>query len=182
MVEADRRCPTAGQRAVTTAPGGQNRYQPAARTALTYKVARRPYICLAIHQVVCGADPRPRGVCVVPVDGELFTLHGYLERDRVDNRHTWQYATIVVLMFNSFAKNDLLLSMMSTLAGDDVDLESARKAFEVTTGDFRAKFIASCRLKDLDPPVLTAPRSIRTARHRRLRSLLRGTGAGPIRR
>jgi len=57
-------------------------------------------------------------------------------------------------MFNSFASNELLLSMMSTLAGDDVDLESAREAFDATTGDFRAKFTAAvqARLAELAVP------------------------------
>lgn len=51
--------------------------------------------------------------------------------------------TIVVLMFSAFAKNDLLLSMMATVAGDDVEVEPARKAFAFTKGDFRAKFAAA---------------------------------------
>ncbi|MEW2378485.1 hypothetical protein AB0883_20585 [Micromonospora sp. NPDC047812] len=45
-------------------------------------------------------------------------------------------------MFNAFMKNELL-AMLETVAGDDVDLEPARKAFEETRGDFRAKFTAA---------------------------------------
>ncbi|MCP2257444.1 hypothetical protein LX15_001129 [Streptoalloteichus tenebrarius] len=46
-------------------------------------------------------------------------------------------------MSNSFTRNNLLLSMVSTLVGDDADLEPARKAFEETRGDFRARFTAA---------------------------------------
>jgi hypothetical protein len=54
---------------------------------------------------------------------------------------------IVLPVFDAFTKNDLLLSMMSTLVGDDVDLEPAEKAFEVTRGDFRAKFTAAVQAR-----------------------------------
>ncbi|WP_091082572.1 hypothetical protein [Micromonospora nigra] len=50
-------------------------------------------------------------------------------------------------MFNAFMKNELLLAMLETVAGDDVDLEPARKAFEETRGDFRAKFTAAVRAR-----------------------------------
>ncbi|MEU8180272.1 hypothetical protein AB0B86_05775 [Micromonospora sp. NPDC049047] len=50
-------------------------------------------------------------------------------------------------MFSAFTRNELLLSMMATLAGDEVDLEPARKAFETTTGDFRAKFAAAVQAR-----------------------------------
>ncbi|MCX4387367.1 hypothetical protein OG777_10525 [Micromonospora peucetia] len=54
---------------------------------------------------------------------------------------------IVVFMFSAFTQNELLLSMMATLAGDEVDLEPARKAFETTAGDFRAKFTAAVQAR-----------------------------------
>jgi hypothetical protein len=54
---------------------------------------------------------------------------------------------IVLPVFDAFTKNDLLLSMMSTVVGDDVDLEPARKAFEATRGDFRAKFTAAVQAR-----------------------------------
>ncbi len=44
-------------------------------------------------------------------------------------------------------QNELLLSMLTTVAGDDVDLEPARKAFEETRGDFRAKFTAAVQAR-----------------------------------
>ncbi|WP_204015041.1 hypothetical protein [Virgisporangium aurantiacum] len=50
-------------------------------------------------------------------------------------------------MFNAFTQNELLLSMLETVAGDDVDLEPARKAFEDTRGDFRAKFTAAVQAR-----------------------------------
>ncbi|WP_433316856.1 hypothetical protein [Micromonospora chersina] len=50
-------------------------------------------------------------------------------------------------MFNAFMQNELLLSMLATVAGDDVDLEPARKAFEETRGDFRAKFTAAVQAR-----------------------------------
>jgi hypothetical protein len=50
-------------------------------------------------------------------------------------------------MRNAFRENDLLLSMLDMVAGEDVDLEPARKAFEATTGDFRAKFTAAVQAR-----------------------------------
>lgn len=54
---------------------------------------------------------------------------------------------IVSPMFDTYTKNDLLLSMMSTLTGDDADLEPVEKAFRATSGDFRAKFTAAVRAR-----------------------------------
>lgn len=50
-------------------------------------------------------------------------------------------------MFDSYTKNDLYLSMLSTLAGDDIDLEPVEKAFRAASGDFRAKFTAAVRAR-----------------------------------
>ncbi|CRK56826.1 hypothetical protein [Alloactinosynnema sp. L-07] len=46
-------------------------------------------------------------------------------------------------MFDAFTKNELLLSILPMLAGEDVDLESVETAFKATRGDFRAKFTAA---------------------------------------
>jgi hypothetical protein len=61
---------------------------------------------------------------------------------------------IVVSMISAFSKNDLLLSMMATLAGDNVDLEEVERAFKTTTGDFRTKYTAAvqARLTQLAEP------------------------------
>jgi hypothetical protein len=37
-------------------------------------------------------------------------------------------------MFDAFTQNDLLISMLTTVAGEAVDLESAEKAFAATKG------------------------------------------------
>lgn len=49
----------------------------------------------------------------------------------------------VTLMFDAYSQNDLLLSMLTTIAGEKVDLKVAEKAFAATRGDFRAKFTAA---------------------------------------
>ncbi|WP_330273930.1 hypothetical protein OG205_45525 [Lentzea sp. NBC_00516] len=46
-------------------------------------------------------------------------------------------------MFDAYSQNDLLLSMLTTIAGEKVDLKVAEKAFAATRGDFRAKFTAA---------------------------------------
>ncbi|MDG4762569.1 hypothetical protein O7632_00335 [Solwaraspora sp. WMMD406] len=50
-------------------------------------------------------------------------------------------------MFNAFMQNEQLLSMLEIVAGDHVDLEPVRKAFEQTRGDFRAKFTAAVQAR-----------------------------------
>lgn len=50
-------------------------------------------------------------------------------------------------MFDAYTKNDLYLSMLSTLAGDDVDLEPVEKAFREASGDFRVRFAAALRAR-----------------------------------
>ncbi|WP_189239481.1 hypothetical protein [Planomonospora parontospora] len=50
-------------------------------------------------------------------------------------------------MLSAYSQNDVLLSMMDALVGDGVDLESARKAFESTKGDFAAKFTAAVQAR-----------------------------------
>lgn len=50
-------------------------------------------------------------------------------------------------MFSAYSQNDLLLSMMRTLAGNGVDWEPVRKAFESTKGDFAAKFTAAVQAR-----------------------------------
>jgi hypothetical protein len=46
-------------------------------------------------------------------------------------------------MMGPAANNDLLLAMLTTLAGADVDVEPARIAFETTGRDFAARFAAA---------------------------------------
>jgi hypothetical protein len=57
-------------------------------------------------------------------------------------------------VFDAYTKNDLYLSMLSTLAGDDVALKPVEEAFRTTSGDFRAKFAAAvqARLAELVTP------------------------------
>jgi hypothetical protein len=58
-----------------------------------------------------------------------------------------QAVAIVMVMFSAYGRNDLLLSTMRMLAGDDVDLEPAKKAFDATKGDFSAKFTAAVQAR-----------------------------------
>ncbi|GAA2996497.1 hypothetical protein [Actinokineospora diospyrosa] len=46
-------------------------------------------------------------------------------------------------MVNAFSSNNILLTIMDTLTGDKVDLAQAKKAFNATAGDFRARFTAA---------------------------------------
>ncbi|WIV53978.1 hypothetical protein [Amycolatopsis nalaikhensis] len=88
-------------------------------------------------------------------------------------------------MFSAFTHNDLLLSMRSTLAGDDVDLESARKAYQDTKGDFRAKFTAAveARLAHLVQPevFIDVPENVDELRKSDLEALVRPAADGFLR-
>lgn len=88
-------------------------------------------------------------------------------------------------MFSVFTHNDLLLSMKSTLAGDDVDLESARKAYQGTKGDFRAKFTAAveARLAQLVHPevFIDLPENVDQLRKSDLEALVRPAADGFLR-
>jgi hypothetical protein len=92
---------------------------------------------------------------------------------------------MVVPMFSAFEHNDLLLSMRSTLAGDDVDLESARKAYQDTKGDFRAKFTAAveARLALLVRPevFIDVPGNVDELRKADLEELVRPAADGFLR-
>jgi hypothetical protein len=46
-------------------------------------------------------------------------------------------------MLSPATQNELLATMLSTLAGDDVDVEPAKIAFETTRGDFATRFAAA---------------------------------------
>lgn len=58
-----------------------------------------------------------------------------------------RWAAIVSRMVSAYAQNDILLSMLSTLAGENVDLDPVRKAFEETRGGFRARFAAAVQAR-----------------------------------
>jgi hypothetical protein len=67
-------------------------------------------------------------------------------RHRVSRTNASRLA-IVPLVFSAFTHNDIYLSMLATLVGEDVDLEPSRRAFTSTTGDFRAKLTSAIKVR-----------------------------------
>ncbi|MFI0420552.1 hypothetical protein [Spongiactinospora sp. 9N601] len=88
-------------------------------------------------------------------------------------------------VFSAYSQNDILLSMMKSLLGDEVDLEPVKKAFESTKGDFAAKFAAAvhARFAQMVVPELfiNVPEHPEELRKTELERLVRPAADGSLR-